>query len=372
MPLAAMLMVPLLGMLALAVDLGWAAVTQAELQNAADSAALAAAGQMASGFTQYNLPGQTEGDAILAVAEQNAVTFAQRFAVNNAAADVRSLALDASDVVFGFTDASGTFSTAFSGYPNTVQVTVRRDGSANGSLPLFFAQILGISTLDLSATAAATIYAGGAENGFTGFNRSSPFKGSFLPVALDVTVWNNYLATGQSADGNVHNDSSGVPQLNVFPNPSSAQGSFGAVNIGPPPSATNFSTWIKSGPSSTDLAFLTNNGSVPVSTSNARSWSAGPTLTSSNLADFQTVVGAARSVILFEPPAPTSSTGSYNVVGFGGITIKSATVVSGQLNLSIQPIAVFDPSIAYDGTSVLPAGVQAGLTTVFTEPKLTN
>src|SRR5205807_709981 len=42
-PLMAILVVPLLGMMAFSVDLGWIMKTQAELQNIADSAALAGA-----------------------------------------------------------------------------------------------------------------------------------------------------------------------------------------------------------------------------------------------------------------------------------------------------------------------------------------
>ena len=57
-----------------------------------------------------------------------------------------------SDVHFGFTDASGNYSTSYSGFPNTIQVTVRRDASANGSLALFFGRVLGLSSVDIHAT----------------------------------------------------------------------------------------------------------------------------------------------------------------------------------------------------------------------------
>jgi hypothetical protein len=54
--LAALLIVFLLGMVAFAVDVGWMALSQSELQHAADSAALAGANQLMSGFVQYNQP----------------------------------------------------------------------------------------------------------------------------------------------------------------------------------------------------------------------------------------------------------------------------------------------------------------------------
>lgn len=60
-PLTAILLVPILAMVAFSVDTGWVTHTENQLQSAADAAALAGAGQLASGFTQYYLPGQGGG-----------------------------------------------------------------------------------------------------------------------------------------------------------------------------------------------------------------------------------------------------------------------------------------------------------------------
>ena len=57
-PLVAVLMVVLLGMVAFAVDVGWMGIAQAELQNAADAAALAGAGQLMDPCVQFSLPGR--------------------------------------------------------------------------------------------------------------------------------------------------------------------------------------------------------------------------------------------------------------------------------------------------------------------------
>ncbi len=45
-PLAAILMIPLMGMIAFAVDRGWSSPTHNELQAAAEAAALTGAGQL--------------------------------------------------------------------------------------------------------------------------------------------------------------------------------------------------------------------------------------------------------------------------------------------------------------------------------------
>ena len=86
-PLTAVLLIPLLAMVAFAVDIGWISLTQSDLQNAADAAALAAAGQMTNGFVSYNLPGQTAANqnSILNTSEASARTFAKHYAGYNAA-----------------------------------------------------------------------------------------------------------------------------------------------------------------------------------------------------------------------------------------------------------------------------------------------
>ena len=382
MPLAVLILVPLLGMLALSVDLGWITATQSELQNAADSAALAAAGQMIDGYTLYNLPTQANKAAILATAEQNAVTYAQQFASYNGAGDVSSLALNAGDVTFGFTNSSGAFTPAptFTGYPNTVKVTVRRDSSANGPLGLFFAAAIGTANISLTATASATVYASSANNGFTGFNSSAPGNGSFMPLVLDDNVWNTFLATGVSSDGTVHAGPNGSPQLNVYPNPGNAPGNFGLLNIGPPISnAPDFSTWIRNGPTSSDLAYLTNNNLVPVSVANPKLWEGGPGLKSTLVDDFQSIMNTPRSIVLFTPVSTSpyiaaSGQGSntfYKIVGFAGVTVTQATGHGSNMDISIQPTSVFDATMNYTSTSIGPAGSQSTLNTTFIEPKLT-
>src|SRR5207247_1644096 len=148
-----------------------------------------------------------------------------------AAGGVSSLALNAGDVRYGFTDQYGTFTpqASYTGYCNTIQVTMRRDGSANGALPLFFAKVLGVNTESLTATASGTIYTGGfsgAKVTTTGNSGSSNGKGNgakksngsytssgtvgsgavkgfdpgagvadglLLPVAFDVNYWNQFM-----------------------------------------------------------------------------------------------------------------------------------------------------------------------------------
>src|SRR5580704_15054473 len=84
--LAAILSTFMIGMVAFAVDTSWIVLTRSELQNAADSAALAGAGQLMSPFVLYNVAGQTSNvkATILTGAIASAKTVAKQFAGYNA------------------------------------------------------------------------------------------------------------------------------------------------------------------------------------------------------------------------------------------------------------------------------------------------
>src|ERR1700731_1976487 len=96
MPLAALLSVVLLGMVAFAVDTSWIVLTRSELQNAADAAALAGAGQLMNGYVQYNLPNQTANQkkTILSGALAGARAAAKQYAAVNVAGGVGALVLN--------------------------------------------------------------------------------------------------------------------------------------------------------------------------------------------------------------------------------------------------------------------------------------
>jgi hypothetical protein len=67
------------------------------------------------------------------------------------------------DVAIGFWDASAHTFTATSSGANAVQVTARRIALRNNAIPLFFAQIVGKSSCDITATSIAMITFGANE-----------------------------------------------------------------------------------------------------------------------------------------------------------------------------------------------------------------
>jgi Flp pilus assembly protein TadG len=400
-PLTAVLLVPLLAMAAFAIDLGWIALVHSDLQNAADAAALAGAGQLMDGYVQYNLTSSpTTQYSIVTSAKATARQYAKDVAGYNAA-EVSSLTLLDADVEFGFTDAAGTYTaSSTSSYPNTVKVTLRRDNSANGSLGLFFGRALGMNTVDLQATAAATIYTIDL-NSFSG-----PIAG-ILPMTYDRQYWNNFLQTGQDPKGTITTDSNGVPELKIYSN-TNGPGNFGLLSLsGAHVGSSTTQNWIQYGMSQSDVNGLKSSGPnsqtstalIPLSVHDSTIWpTAGAGNAWSNLGSWNWIgsTGMQQSDIntlsryegqtfllpLFK--AYNSSPGSnyapgigqgsdyyYNIVEFVSIKVVS----TGSHSVIVQPSAKVVDFGSVTGSSQ-PAGTDTDangyVLTTFLPPKLTQ
>ena len=133
--LSAVMLVVVCAMLALAVDVGYIMLTRGQLQNTADSAALAAAAYIPT-------------DA--AVASAQAQQFAAYHSVAGKAVGPESVAVE-----FGSWDAATrTFiPSVFPG--NAIRVTAERSVNHGGQIPLFFAPVLGIRDFACRASAVA-------------------------------------------------------------------------------------------------------------------------------------------------------------------------------------------------------------------------
>jgi Flp pilus assembly protein TadG len=390
--------VTLLAMMAFCIDIGYITTVKSELQNAADAAALAGAQQLQTYFVQYNMPGQTHQQQVYNNATGDTTTpgapipTAQRLAAANQAGNV-TVNLPASDVTFSCYDGT-TFSPASypNNFPNTVNVTTRRDPNANGSLGLFFARILGISTVDLTAKASATIYAGdvGTLQSLPGVNAH------ILPVGLDVHVWTNYLNSNFSSpwlDGLLSDGPNNAKQLQVYPFGTNTPGSFGLLDVGlPANNVPAFRTWINSGQTPNDISYLLGNNLLPVSPSAPQPWKAGPGLKSTLVVNFAQEEGVPNLIPLFVPVTPSDlgatspgnnyvagagngQNATYAIVGFAGVTVTQADGAGSNMTISIQPNAVVDPTAVL--TNVSPARASQPTwfgtsQTTFVSPKLTQ
>jgi Flp pilus assembly protein TadG len=373
-PFFAILIIILLGMTAFSVDVGYMVVVQNELQNAADSAALA-------GASQLMLPqvSGTNKNSLASTAVTNATTEAQKFSLLNTGGGVY-LNLASSDVTIGTQASSGGAVTAWSSgstFPNAVQVTVRRSSSVNGPLSLFFGPVLGTPTWTGSATATATYSS--ASYTVTGFNPgSSSTNPLLLPITVNVDTWKTLVTTGQSPDGTIHDDytavlptsttqapnnvttgGDGIPELTgVYPD-NTTPGNFGLLDIGPPANdSPTFENWILNGPSPSDMAYFGSNGLQATAASPA-TLKGGPGWKSVLQTDLQAIIGQPRIIPLYSSYTGQGSNTYYTIVGFAGVTIVNAT------GRGSNEVITFQPMIAVDTTATTTAGAPSTQTFVY-------
>jgi hypothetical protein len=392
-PMTVLLLLPLAGMLAFSVDVGYMVLVQTELQNAADAAALAGAERLQELYVQFYMPGQTQQAQIYNKAVNNTGTTdcpkytAKKYSNYNKAGNVAITVLDG-DISFSYRDGSSTIQAPAypDRFPNTITVLARRDGTANTSLSLFFGKLFNKNSVDLTAVASATIYAGEATS-------ATPIPGvnaHILPVALDINIWKEFLVSGKSGgpSGSINYDDNGIPQLHVYPNPGNAPGSFGLIDVGPPQNnVPAFRNWIDEGQTPNDIQYLIDHDLLPVSVASPKWWKCGPGMKSTLVDNFAAVMGQPNLIPLFTPheglpgePGYQAARGSgsnadYSVVGFVGVTVTQAEGSGSNMHISVQPYAVVDPTIVISNPTPArpPSSPTLGnMTTTFISAKLTQ
>jgi Flp pilus assembly protein TadG len=300
----AVLLVPMVAMVAFTIDIGRITMTTAEIQNAADAAALAGADQLEKGYAYYLFYNDASN---LSTYETNAKTNARTICSLHNNTDLASIKLRGADIEFGYTDDSYTYYPGTFGslvnvngtnkYPNTITVVVRRDTTVNGNPPIsmFFGSVLGSATNNAKVNARAIL-------------RSADLNGppsNMLPLALDYNSWNAYIFKetndpnskfisnpfgladpalgGIGTNGNTYPGYATYPtttdpyqapsgstagfngkdQLQVYPSPDLAPGNFGWLSMNNSSnSASDLSSWITNGLSTSDQSALTRQNTV--------------------------------------------------------------------------------------------------------------
>lgn len=346
-PLVAIMLVILLGMCAFAIDYGYMLKTQGELQNTADSAALAGAQQL---LNQSQLTGSYDATGVMYAAQ----TKAQYFAPLHKAGG-KAIAMQSADIVCGYIanprDQTSPFTTGTTPY-NSVQVTAQRTAQENGSLNLFFARLLGTNAADLKATATAT-YDGNLKGFKFAPNPSTPQTCSLLPFALDVNTWNQIISgTGPDAwsydpsTKAVTSGSDNIKEAMVFPSKSGA-GNFGTVNIGTTNNGTgNLMRQVQNGPNAADFDNM--GGQVALGSNGTLMLNGNPGISAAIGNSVQSIIGQPRTLMLYQPPAPNGASGQYTIVGFAGVVICWVQLTGPDKFVAIQPEIVID-NTAYGG-----------------------
>lgn len=171
----ALILTVLIGFTALAIDIGYQLVTKNELQNVADSAALAAARELGATYQGMNYAEQQS----YVCNPTEIISVARDIALKNRAA-TKWIEINDADIEIGQWSAA-TFTPTLN-KPNAIRITARRDSKANGPVPTFFAGILGIDLRESWATATAAL---------TGQSTTEPGELE-LPVGISRAWFENH------------------------------------------------------------------------------------------------------------------------------------------------------------------------------------
>ncbi len=144
----------LLAISALAVDMGYYYVVRAQLQNAADAAALAATGYIGHKYETLTWEQQQNW----AFTRSEIVVEAQKVGYKNVAGG-KNITINDADVVIGKWDSENhvLIDVDDLNHPTAVRVTARRDESANGPVATFFARVVNVDSLPEARIATAAL-----------------------------------------------------------------------------------------------------------------------------------------------------------------------------------------------------------------------
>jgi hypothetical protein len=367
----AVLLVLIVGMVAFCVDVTFIWRADAELQNAADAAALAGCQMLVDNhaLVMRTSPPQAE----LARLRDEAISKATAKALEYGAlheAGFDAVTIRPEDIVVGYIrdprakpdtpdgELRTDWGSADVGFPNSVQVIARRDPSVPaGSLPLVFGPVFGITTKDRVVSATASLRPGvpGAR---------------ILPIAMNATVadwllsnplptdpappgaWggNNWTVNDPrevSPPGNVIHlpDAKGIVEVRVFPDPddSNPAGNFGILNLDfsrGSASGALVEEWITSGPSNEVIASWGENGlNGPVDIGGQTGLQATLERT------IQGIIGQPRVMPIYETVTGPGSNATFRIVKFVGVVVDVNLTGSPKTKqMTLQLIGVADSS----------------------------
>ena len=239
------MLVVLIGMAALTIDVGQLYAARAELQRAADSAALAGASAYTTDL-MMTVRQETGGSAALAEVKTLAISRVHEYSTLNMTLGSPTV-VESADIQTGWMNLnSGSEAIHDNPAPkdyNAVYVMARRMGGegqdSNGGVPLFFAPIFGQFMAESSASAVAAF-----DDRVSGFNTGAPNAANILPFTVHRDAFYQDVASGGDSYGYDEATSSviaagdGIREVRLYPFPLSGSGytegdgNFGILNIG--------------------------------------------------------------------------------------------------------------------------------------------
>lgn len=347
-------MVVIMGFAMLVVDVGRLYSVKAELQRAADAAALAG---VSSYLTDSGLIYDTNALSYLITQRSQETSY------NNVTLQDGTI-LDLGDVEWGH-HSFGTLGANLDQDQqwNAVDVTVRKSPqTSNGGVPYLFGPVFEHFEGSVVASARAAL-----NDRVAGYDFSE--GGGFLPFTLHIDLYNDLVANGNddfSYDGNVNQYGDGVPEVRVFPWKVNPSGNFGSLNIGignqGNPAIENqilnglSAEEVESEFGVTQLVFYNDDGSPHVHVS-----SGNPGMSVGMKDSLEARVGDIVGYFVHNATGDNGSNATFDLIGirFGRLLDVKLNGNPNKRALAIQPVAYSDDSLILSD-SAPPNGTYVG------------
>ncbi len=379
--MAAGMMIMVFGFLAFTVDVGYIALTKAQLESATDAGVRAAVIELKQGLGN----GATlTSEEVQAAASQAAI----QVAAANRAGDQQSVYADpVRDVRLGqviYDPSTGTWQKHWGVSPyNMVELSLHRDQESaadgnqgletngDGPLPLFFAPVIGHDDAKLTTKAVGALLPG---NGFRVPSGGSQ-TADLLPFALDLQTWHALIHEGQGQDnftvnpktGSVTCGGDGILEVDLYPygNQNLPPGNRGTVDLGAGNnSSSDIARQILHGMNSYDFSFFPNN-EVKASFDDPLMLNGDTGISAGFKDELESIKGQSRAIPIFTHVSGNGNNAMYRVVKFVGIRIVEVKLTGNPKRVMIQPSP-------YVGVYVTPdtSGDPIVEDTIFTAPVL--
>ncbi len=358
-------------MVAFAIDVGYIALARTELQATADS------GDRAGLAKLYSGTGATQ-DFTAAKSEVNKY-------VGGSAGNRPGLVVADADIQFGYFDRTAAVGTRFSTdltnrRANALRVTLRRDGTTNPRLALFFASVLGKADNDVRAKATAWMppalgvlpnaelipYVAQVDyfNAVAGLPARASNSNGF--VNIDSSVFTDIWTIG--AAGTVPTTGpDGAKELLLFSGGQNAPGNFGSIDLGSASNGTpELARQLRYGPTQGDFDILDNAGKLASDNSLQAPVNLGGDTGISNGTkdDWAAIIGQNKIIPLYDTVSGNGNNAAYHIVGFAGVRIVAADLQGNPKRVWVQPTSFYSNKV-----TVAPTG-SSGMVGVYAPPRL--
>ncbi len=310
---------------AMGIELGMFMADKAEMQRAADAAALAACWE----YTAHLAREVNEPDA-RTMGRQLASTIINDNWVRSDSliVDLNNDNADDGDIVFGnfngFGDPYAEITPTDAGVANAVKVTFQKTQSRNGEVLFTLGRLLGLESSPLTVESTASISR--KIRGFTSPPDSSR-RVNLLPFAVKREMWDSLIAGNGDDNSQVDPDtgvvtpgSDGVLEINIYPHTTGVSGNSGTVDIGSSGNSTNdIKRQISEGVSASDLAY--HGGKLELGANGELVLNGDTGISAGMKAELEGIIGDPRVIMVYSQVAGNGNNANFTIIRFVGVRV---------------------------------------------------